>query len=45
MNVTLEEATEILKFLAKMADVTVRKFLNEKEEDLYNQFRFCSKLF
>lgn len=32
MNVTLEEATEILKFLAKMADVAVRNFLKEKED-------------
>lgn len=32
MNVTLEEATEILKFLAKMADVAVLSFLKEKED-------------
>ncbi|WP_426484606.1 hypothetical protein [Flavobacterium sp. 2] len=31
MNVSLEEATDILKFLVKMADVAVRNFL--KEED------------
>lgn len=29
MNVTLEEATDILKFLANMADVAVRNFLKE----------------
>ncbi|MGN7811977.1 hypothetical protein [Flavobacterium sp. 22076] len=34
MNVTFEEATDILKFFAKIADVAVRKFLNEKEENL-----------
>ncbi len=34
MNVTLEEATEILKFLVKMADVAVRNFLKEKEDPL-----------
>ncbi|MWB93051.1 hypothetical protein GON26_01640 [Flavobacterium sp. GA093] len=44
MNVTLEEATEILKFLAKMADVTVRKFF-KRNKKIYNQFRFCSNRF
>lgn len=35
MNVTLEkEATDILKFLAKMADVAVRNFLKQKEDAL-----------
>ncbi|MFD1604797.1 hypothetical protein ACFSJW_15410 [Flavobacterium artemisiae] len=34
MNVTLEEATDILKFLANMADVAVRNFLKEKEDTL-----------
>lgn len=35
MNVTLEGATEILKFLAKMANITVRKFLSENKK-IYN---------
>ncbi|GAA3741473.1 hypothetical protein GCM10022422_26400 [Flavobacterium ginsengisoli] len=33
-NVTLEEAEEILEFLQKIAYVQVRKFLNEKDEDM-----------
>jgi len=32
MNVTLEEATDILKFLAKMTDVAIQNFLKEKKE-------------
>ncbi|KIO54602.1 hypothetical protein [Flavobacterium hibernum] len=34
LNVTLEDATDILKFLANMADVAVRNFLKEKEDTL-----------
>ncbi|WP_406843430.1 hypothetical protein [Flavobacterium soyae] len=34
MDVTLEEATEILSFLKFMANAVVKKFLNEKEKFL-----------
>ncbi|QOG01084.1 hypothetical protein [Flavobacterium sp. MDT1-60] len=33
MDVTLEEAAEILSFLKFMANAVVKKFLNEKEEN------------
>lgn len=37
MNVTLEEATEILNFLKFIANAVVKKFLNENEENSSSQ--------
>ncbi|AXB57687.1 hypothetical protein [Flavobacterium fluviale] len=37
MNVTLEEATEILNFLKFIANAIVKKFLNENEENSSSQ--------
>jgi hypothetical protein len=43
MDLTLDEASEILKFLTDMASVTVRNFLYEKEEKIYNSFKAIVK--
>ncbi|MFH6991244.1 hypothetical protein [Flavobacterium sp. FlaQc-48] len=38
MNVSIDEAVEILKFLTDMATVVIRKFLSGKKESQSNKY-------